>query len=103
VRIRVSPMSLGKRKLSGFRDGNSRPEPVTWLRILDSKVGAKARGCEDKLTEVAENVLAILDRGADALWHDRKKNKYGENDQVHDSLQHRGAPCPQRNYADEKR
>jgi hypothetical protein len=26
---------------------------------LGSKAGAKARGCEDKLTEVAENVLAI--------------------------------------------
>ena len=60
-------------------------------------------GYEGKLTGVAENVLAIVGYGADELWHDRKKNKYGENDQVHNSLQHRGAPCPQRNYADEKR
>ena len=73
-------------------------------RLVEAVIKAVHETTEGtRLQVVAENVLEIVGYGADALWHDRKKNKCGENDQVHDSLQHRGASCPQRNYADEKR
>lgn len=37
------------------------------------------------------------------LRHDRKKDKYGENHQMHDALQHCRATCSERENTDQQR